>query len=134
MSDHNLKDRWVMPDSSARLSSLLGLAHDPFMQDWELQCADALRIGEFLDLYEQGRLNDDDRFALMALIVASFDDWLSDGRADEAMSERIRRLLAVDFSLHEATIHYWCLSDESDPDNLFIVTPFMREIWRQQHR
>jgi len=133
MREHNVKDRWVMPESSARLSSLLGLAYEPWMQDWELQCADAQRIGEFLDLYERGSLSEDDRFALMSLIVASFDDWISDGDRDELILKRVRTYLAADFSLHEATIYYWCLwdCDVTNADNMFSATPFMREIWGQ---
>lgn len=102
------------------------------MQDWEHESADAHRLGEFLALYEGGGLSDDDRFALMALIVSSFDEWLREGGADEVVSKRIRRHLLANFNLHEWTIHYWCRSDESDPDNVFHVTPFMREIWNQQ--
>jgi hypothetical protein len=100
------------------------------MQDWEHECADANRLAEFLTLYELGGLSDDDRFALMALIISSFDHWLREGGTDDAVSQRIRRHLLANFNLHEWTIHYWCLSDESDPDNVFHATPFMREIWR----
>lgn len=102
------------------------------MQDWEIECADAERLDEFLSLYERGGLSDDDRFALMALIVSSLDDWLRTGGADKAVLRRVRRHLLADFSLHAWTIHYWCLSGESDPHNLFHATPFMREIWGQQ--
>ena len=133
MNDEQIKERWVTRESRAKLSSLLGLTNEPYMQDWELECADACRICEFLDLYGKGSLNDDDRFALMALIVASFDDWLSEGGADEAILLRIRHLLDSDFKLHEATICHWCLPDESDSNNVFSATPFMREIWKQ-HR
>lgn len=99
------------------------------MQDWEIQCADAHRIAEFLDLYERGSLSSDDhRFALMSLIVASFDDWISDGGTDDQLLQRVRRCLVADFSLHEATIYYWCLWDV---EKVFPTTPFMREIWRQ---
>ena len=131
MSDYEIKDRWVTGNSVSRLSSLLGLPSDPEMQDWEHQCADSHRLGEFLDLYERGNLSDDDRFALMAVIVSSFDDWLGAGDADEAVIQRVRRHLVADFSLHERTIHYWCLLVESDLDNVFDDTPFMREIWSQ---
>jgi hypothetical protein len=133
MSDHQIKERWVTRESRARLSSLLGLVEDPFMQDWELECANPQRIEEFLDLYERGSLSDDDRFALMALIVASFDDWLSEAGADEAVLLRVRRNLSANFSLHEATIHHWCLWNEPNTGNVFRATPFMREIWRK-HR
>jgi hypothetical protein len=131
MSDHDIKDRWVTGDSASRLSSALGLPTHPHMQDWELVSADPHRLGEFLDLYERGGLSDDDRFALMALIVSSFDDWLQVDGADEAVIQRVRRHLVADFGMHERTIHYWCLLEESDLGNVFHATPFMREIWRQ---
>jgi hypothetical protein len=133
MSDYQLKQRWMTADSISKLTSLLGLPSHPHMQDWELECADARRLCEFLDLYERDNLNDDDRFALMKLIVASLDECVGDSRADKVMLQRIRRHLSASFSLHEVTIHYWCLWDwdKSDPDNVFAATPFMREIWKQ---
>jgi hypothetical protein len=131
MSDHEVKDRWVTRDSASRLASVLGLPSHPDLQDWEHQCADPHRLGEFLDLYERGGLSDDDRFALMALIVSSFDDWIRAGGTDYPVLQRVRRHLVADLSLHERTIHYWCLFEESDLDDVFHATPFMREIWRQ---
>ena len=130
MSDHNTYDRWVMPESEARLSSLLGLAYEPSMQDWDLQCAAPHRIGEFLDLYERGSLSGEDQFALMSLIVASFDAWISKGGTDEQVLQRVRRCLIADFRLHEPTIYCWCLLSEKELDCVFSITPFMREIWR----
>src|SRR5690242_17845735 len=118
MGDHEIKGRWVTGDSASRLSSVLGLPFHPDMQDWEHQCADTHRLGEFLDLYEGGGLSDDDRFALMALIVSSFDDWLQAGGADDVLIQRVRRHLVGDFGLHERTIHYWSLLEESDGDNI----------------
>jgi hypothetical protein len=129
MSEHQIEERWVTGDSVARLTFMLGLPSHPYMQDWEYECADSNRLREFLDLYEGGGLSDDDQFALMALVVSSFDDWLGGGNADNIVLHRIRRHLLADFSLHERTIHYWCLLDEADLDNVFHVTPFMREIW-----
>jgi hypothetical protein len=129
MNEHQTKDRWVTSESQARLTLLLGLVNDPLTQDWELVYADANRVGEFLDLYEDESLTEDDRFALMALIVASFDDLLTAGRANKAISDRFRHCLSTDFCLHKATIHYWCLLDESDANKVFRATPFMREIW-----
>lgn len=101
------------------------------MQDWEHECADSQRLEEFLDLYDHSGLSEGDRFALMALIVSSFDDWLRNDGKDEHTSERLRRLLLANFDLHERTVHYWCLSQESDQDNVFAATPYLREIWNK---
>jgi hypothetical protein len=132
MSEHQIEDRWVTKDSASRLTAVLGLASNPHMQDWEHECADPQRLGEFLDLYERGGLGDDDRFALMALIVSSFDERLGAGGADETVLRRVERILLADFRLHRRTIHYWCLLDEPDVENVFDATPFMREIWSQR--
>lgn len=135
MSDHQIKARWVTPDSQEKLTDMLGLPTHLGKQDWELIYGDSRRLGEFLDLYEYGALCEDDRFALMALIVSSFDEWLALGGTDASVIERVRRHLVADFGLHESTIHYWCAMDEPEPPNLervFHVTGFMREIWKQR--
>ncbi|MCD6051245.1 MAG: hypothetical protein K0Q55_2648 [Verrucomicrobia bacterium] len=132
MSGNNFQERNITGASIAKLTSLLRLPRDPFMQDWAVQCADAQRVEEFLQLYEQGGdLTEDDRFALMALIVASFDDWLWDQPGENRLSPRLRQHLASGFHLHQTTVHYWSLLDEPDPANAFQVTPLMREIWQQ---
>jgi hypothetical protein len=129
MSDQGNK-RWITPESQENLSSLLALPDDICGQDWDLECADAGRVEEFLDVYERHVLNDDDRFALMALIVASLDDYLFSGATGEALLQRVRQHLVADYSLHKATITYWSLPEESDNDNLFHITPLMREVMR----
>jgi len=122
-----MNQRSITRESQMKLGSLLGF--DVLgSQDWELECADLNRIGEFLDLYEDQGLNDDERFALMALIVASFDDYLSTNRNDVALASRIRRHLTTHFELHKSTIHYWSLPGESKPETLFSITPFIRQI------
>lgn len=101
------------------------------MQDWELACADAGRLEDFLNAYERRDLVEDDRFALMALIVSSFDDWLADGGTDDAMVARIRQHLVAEFNLHRWTIRYWSLLDGEDAADAFHATPFMRELWNR---
>jgi hypothetical protein len=132
MSDRPIKERWVMGESASRLTSMLGLPFLGDMQDWQYVCGDSHRLGEFLDVYERGGLSDDDRFALMALIVSSLDDWIQAGGTDAAVLERVRRHLVADLDLHEYTVHYWCVLEELDLENVFHVTPFMREIWSQR--
>ena len=131
MSNEKIKRRWPQAASQERLTHLLGLPSHEHMQDWELECANSERIEEFLSLYESGSLTDDDRFAVMALIVFSFDDWLLAEGKNEGIIQRVRQHLSADFDLHVATIHYWCCDDESNPEYIFTCTPFMREILAQ---
>lgn len=64
-----------------RICELLGLSTDPFMQDHDVELADSSRVAEFLQAYSDPRLNDDDRFFLMGLVIASLDSLLSQGKS-----------------------------------------------------
>ena len=43
-----------------RLAEMLRLAEPPGGQDWEIELADPGRVGEFLEVYETARLDDDE--------------------------------------------------------------------------
>jgi len=45
-------------------------------QDWDIELADAIRLDEFLNVLDHQHLSDDQKHALMALIIASYDDFL----------------------------------------------------------
>ena len=113
-----------------RLTSLLKLQLGPYSQDWEVELADASRLADFLDLYEGGELDDDDRFLLMGMIVASLDDAASLGAEVASAWDRADVLLRRDGSLHATTLSYWAQGDDPDPDHQFAVTPRIRSIWR----
>ncbi|MBC7809339.1 MAG: hypothetical protein H7145_24660 [Akkermansiaceae bacterium] len=122
--------------SRAALERLNTILHLPFtqgMQDWDVELADASRLGEFCALYETGRLDIEERFALMRLIVASLDDLLSVGDPGGALElvTRVIRVLRKDCALHFHTVEYWCLLEEDDPKNVFAVTPLLRQVWRE---
>jgi len=100
----------------------------PFSQDWEYELADSSRILEFITFYEQHDLINDEKFALMALIISCFDDYLSEGKAAGELWNRIRYYLLKDYQIHINKIRYWSLEGEADLDNCFSVTPLVREI------
>lgn len=126
-----IQPRYVTRAASEHLNAALHLHPHPFCQDWEIELADADRVAEFLELYEGGELDDDQAFALMSLIVASYDDLLQLGRSDEQTWRRIRQHLVERFALHAYTVQYWSLPDEDDdPDHLFLTTPRMRDLMK----
>lgn len=129
-NDQRDNERFVMPESKRRLNAWLGFPENPFSQDWEIVNANSERVEDFLSLYQREDLCDDDRFALMSLIVASFDECLLVGKANESLTLRIREYLVRDSKLHEPTIQYWRVEGESDPEFMFRATPFIREIWK----
>jgi hypothetical protein len=117
----------------ARLTTDLGLA--PAGQDWELEAADPRRVGEFLDRYDAGGLDDDERFALMSLIIASFDELLASGR-DKSLQDRIVEHLSREFDVLNALVQYWALPDATDEEaaeNGFGFTPVARQVMRSKY-
>jgi hypothetical protein len=114
-----------------RLNRLLNLPYQNGMQDWDIELADPMRVNIFCNLYDTGRLDTEEKFALMRLIVASLDDLLSAGeKGNAAIVQRVEPLLRQDFALHLHTIEYWCLQEETDPENVFAVTPLLRRVWQ----
>jgi hypothetical protein len=72
-----------------------------YCQDWEIEVADSSRVIEFCDTYEKVILDAESRFALMCLIIASYDDYLRDCvyrgvNHDPNLKERIYNLICKD--------------------------------------
>jgi hypothetical protein len=132
MNKHDILPRYPTGAAINFLSARLGIQYSG--QDWEIVNADAARLEEFVQIYEQEKLDDDQRFLLMALIIASYDE-LARSRSDPLLWQRIRKHLCERFSLHAYTVEYWSLtdmiSDDECPDTQFAVTPQMREILSQ---
>lgn len=113
-----------------RLSADLDLAE--VGQDWEIVAADSRRVSEFLDYFDTRQLNDDERFALMSLIIASFDERLSAG-PDDVSQDRIVARLTTRFDVFNYLVHYWALPDEDGTDNAFNFTPVARQIMQSRY-
>ena len=62
---------------------------DPQIQDWGIIMSDMNRVVEFCDVYETFDLTDLEKFFLVELIVASYDDFLSVQGSDEKLWSRI---------------------------------------------
>lgn len=115
--------------SLEKLENLLRLPASGYEQDWDVELADAGRVGEFLRTYDEVQLTADDKVALMALILASVDRFL--GAEERAPEEwlRIRALLEKDHPLHSATTKYWACEETEDPESWFSITPLVRGLW-----
>jgi hypothetical protein len=129
--------RWATRESAERLCALFDLPLDEsaFQHGWEIMCDFGERTEEFLAHYETASdLTDDDRFALMAMMVCSLNDRIAKTGSDPRLAERLSKQLAAYFALHEWTVFYWCCwanapELDPDPDYIFPVTPLMRAIW-----
>ena len=123
-----MNEAMLQKASLQKLEKLLALPASGHEQDWEMELADASRVGEFLKTYETVPLTPDDKVALMALILASVDRSLSmRGSAPEEWVQ-IAVLLNRDHALHEETTSYWACLETSDSDGWFSLTPLVRAL------
>lgn len=123
------------PTAAARssLNKLLGFVDHEDFQDWERFFADDKRIGEFLSLYHTGLSNDDERFLLMDLILASAAD--ADGPVpNKPQWKAIETLLSDQYDLHAWTIWYWADIDEDTgiPSNDFQISRRMQKLLQRK--
>ncbi|WP_159396849.1 hypothetical protein [Sorangium cellulosum] len=111
-----------------KLTTLLALPATGQEQDWELELANENRIGEFLMAYEGLALSPDDKFALMALILASADRYVDATARIPGGWKKIADILIDERGLHQETISYWMCIDEDDPQDWFCLTPHVRAL------
>lgn len=129
-----LKDEFVRFAAGAvqkRLSERLGLDWYEGTQDWDLTASDSGRIREFLQVYKGDDLSDDEKFALMELIVSSFDDLAEAGGNinREGLWTDCRHILINECWLHITTIHYWSSLTDQKPSDGFAITELIRPVW-----
>ena len=124
-----VQGRWPTAAAIKRINSLLSISENQYSQDWEFEISDPERLCEYLDAYEHKLYNDDEKFALMSVIIDAFEY----RGLDEETWSRIRQHLKTDFALHEYTIHYWCCMDAEDADlsECWNILPWMRELWNE---
>lgn len=121
---------FVTKEAIESLTKQLNLMKLPeYSQDWEIEAAELSRVTEFINYYDSltTRLNGDEKFALMKLILSSFDDALSGGEGNKELWFRIKDHLIKDLDMFRETIRYWALIDE-DFEEGFELTPYMREL------
>ncbi len=108
------------------LAERFGLENQPWMQDWEWEVADPDRAEEFATVYKTALLSDDERFTLLEMILQSFEERPQALENDRTWLDMLH-LIEQNIDLHISTVWYWALTD-NDTDDVWRVTPFMREI------
>jgi hypothetical protein len=118
-------------EAQKKLSERLGFHWYEDTQDWDLIESDSARIREFLQIYKSDDLSDDEKFALMELIVSSFDDLIEEGGNinTEGIWTDCKHILVNECWLHITTIHYWSSLEDKDPKKGFPITEYIRPIW-----
>jgi hypothetical protein len=88
-----------------QLSDRLGLAYE--RQDWGIINADPARVVEFIQVYDQGRHSDAERYALEELIIASMNEAMVEGVADENVHNLFDAFLRTHTKRAIPHIRYW---------------------------
>jgi hypothetical protein len=95
-------------------------------QDWDVELADSNRIKEFLNGY-RGDFTGDVKLALMALILASYEDFLHENKENSNIENEIKEIFDDDILLFADLLKYWALQDEEKREGLFNITNFVRK-------
>jgi len=112
-----------------QLSMQLSLPYTGKEQDWDLEMANSNRIEEFIKFYKEANLSDEKKVAIMSLILASYDDLLNKKnlKCDEKWNA-IKFELTSQKKIFKTLIDYWSLVNEIDKNNVFVITPLIREV------
>lgn len=97
-------------------------------QDWDIELANADRIIEFINFYENTFLNDNEKIALGALIIGSLEDLANKESVNNEIWKKVKKLLCNNYNLLRPVIDYWSLSHEKNHKDAFAITPLLRTI------
>lgn len=109
------------------LNNYLNLPATGNEQDWELELADRSRLSEFIDFLVKMPLEQQEKYALFSLIIVSYDDFLLYENDDELeIWNKIVDIIHQDKILYIDVFNYWALWNETSSNDLFKVTPLIR--------
>ena len=112
-----------------RLNKELSLPFTGIEQDWDLEMASFKRIDDFLNFYKDSYLSNDEKVALMSLILASYDDFLNEHELSiDDKWNYLREELVKEKTIFAELLNYWALDNELSDQNLFKITPLIRMI------
>jgi len=92
------------------LSKKLNLKSRNTNMDWDLEFSDYERIEEFIYFFNEEKLSDDEKFLLIALIFASFDDAiLKTSQMNIILFSKFMKILKSNYTLVKPILDYWML-------------------------
>jgi hypothetical protein len=97
------------------------------LEDWEIDAAAPARVEELCDAYEHSTEDADERFALMQVILSSYNDRLADG-GEPTLDPRLEKILIADFNHLRNLVRDWAAMCKDPDDPLFQLGPLMRSV------
>ncbi len=83
-------------------------------QDWGIVNSDPSRVEEFLRFCETEPLTPSQQFAMGELVIASANDALEEGIADDGLVDHFERFLASGLHGLPSHVRYWASLDEEE--------------------
>jgi hypothetical protein len=122
------KFRCGTTEAIENLAQQLKLPYEDYMQDWSYEVANPEDIEKYIDYYKLTS-DEDEKFVLMEIIIQAVND---QGHEKDFLKywDKIKGSLKEDFRIHEYTVFYWCRFDSGHAEEEFVISPRMREIWR----
>ncbi len=120
---------FITPKSIEGLVTKMGFPKPgKYTQDWECEVADHTRVREWMSEYQRSDLNDEERFALVMIIVESMNDALLIESITNQDLIIFKRLLIDNYTLHRNTLGDWADWEQTDLTDSHAITPTIREI------
>lgn len=117
---------FIPKEVSIFLSKSLRLSTLGIEQDWAIESANRDRVVEFIILLETKDHDREQSYAIMALILASYDEYLSSYSHDENIWLRIVDLLNIGCRKYDDLLLYWALPYTEGEVNTFNITYLIR--------
>ncbi|MEV0685861.1 hypothetical protein AB0I35_18545 [Nocardia sp. NPDC050378] len=126
---------YLSENSATRVARLANIPHENWMQDWPVEVSDPERLDDFTRLLLAHKSDWELSYWLLDLVLDSAESHL----ATTASPERTEQLIDTLAAVYEATqapaiaerLEYWAALETSDPDEMFRVSPLVREARRR---
>lgn len=114
-------------DTIVFVNKLLNLPANGSEQDWAVELADRFRLNEFINILSKMNFPFPIKYAIMSLILASYDDFIFFETDKNNFWKEIEKLLGIHNKEYLELLQYWALLHETDERNLFNITPIVRD-------
>jgi hypothetical protein len=144
--DAYLEDEPELPESLIRYSvarhsiaEYIGKTDYLGEQDWELRVAEEATFWEWLKIYQENLLDEDEQFTLIEILTFSMEKVAQKFGHLQAMIkveelpewQALRKILGANPKLHASTIHYWCCFGSDNPEYCLVLAFAMRRVWNE---
>lgn len=113
-----------------RAAQIAGVARDDRMQDWPIEVSDPARLDEFVDLLITNKTDPELTYWLLDLVLESANDDLPE-QAEPLVDALVAVGNAAGAPAIAERLEYWARLDASGSDEMFRVTPLVREARRR---